>query len=85
MTADAIRAAIKEAIGTVAKLDPRAIRDGASLREDLGLDSLSILEALVEVECRFGLAGVPDEAYAGITTLDEAVRFVQDYLCAEVA
>jgi acyl carrier protein len=85
MNADAIRTAIKEAIAKVGKIDPKTIRDSASFREDLGLDSLSILETIVEVQCRFKIPDVPDEAFAGIRTIDEAVRFVQDNLLAGVS
>jgi acyl carrier protein len=80
MSADDIRAAIKEAIGKVSKIDPQTILDSASFREDLGLDSLSILETIVEVQSRFKIPDVPDEAFEGIRTVDDAVRFVQDTL-----
>lgn len=85
MHVDAIRTVIKEAIGKVSKMDPKTIRDSASFREDLGLDSLSILETIVEVQCRFKIPDVPDDVFAGIRTIDEAVRFVQDYVLLEVS
>jgi len=78
MSADEIRTVIKEAIGKVSKIDAATILDCASFREDLGLDSLSIMETIVEVQCRFKIPDVPEEVYEGIRTVDDAVRFVQD-------
>ena len=80
MTAEDIRARIKEAIAKVSKIDPATIDDHASLRDQLGMDSLSILEAIVEVQCRFKIPDVPDDEYAGIRTLDHAVHLVQRHL-----
>ena len=61
MNTEEIRSAIKEAIGKVCKIDPHTIQDHAALREDLGLDSLAILETIVEVQCRFKIPDVPDD------------------------
>ena len=80
MTADEIRARIKEAIAKVSKIDPQTIRDHDSFRENLGMDSLSILEAIVEVQRRFKIPEVSDEEYARIRTLDDAVELVEKHL-----
>ena len=48
-----IRNRIKQAIAKVSKIELSKIHDHHSYRDDLGLDSLSILEAIVEVQCRF--------------------------------
>ena len=80
MTAEEIRARVKEAIAKVSKIDPRTIGDHASFRDHLGMDSLSILETIVEVQCRFKIPDVSDEEYAGIRTLDQAVGLVEKHL-----
>ena len=84
MSTDEIRSTIKQAIAKVSKIDPGAIADGASYREDLGLDSLSILETIVEVQMCFKIPDVPDSEYMAIRTVDDTVRFIQDQLCLEV-
>ena len=84
LTVDEIRATIKQAIAKVSKIDPRQIGDKASYREDLGLDSLSILETIVEVQCRFQLPDLPDSEFAGIQTVEDTVNFVQQSLCFEL-
>jgi acyl carrier protein len=77
MSVDDIRTAIKQAIVKVSKLDPLTVGDCSSFRDDLGLDSLSILEVIVEIECRFQIPDLSDDDYSTIQTVDDAVRFVQ--------
>jgi acyl carrier protein len=83
--ADEIRSNIKQAVAKVCKIDPLTIGDRAAFREDLGLDSLSILETIVEVQCRFKIPEVEDSELAQIRTVEEAVRFVQQRLSLQVA
>jgi acyl carrier protein len=78
--AEAIRSQIKQAIAKVSKIDPAAIGDQAAYREDLGLDSLSILETIVEVQCRFRIPDLPESEFAQIRTVEDTVQFVQQYL-----
>ena len=70
-----IRTQVKEIIGAVADLDPGTMSDGASLVEDLGLDSLSLLEISVDVDYHFKL-GLPEEAMKDLRTLQEIVDLV---------
>jgi acyl carrier protein len=80
MTTDEIKARIKQAIAKVSKIDPAGIGDRALFREELGLDSLSVLEALVEIQCRFRLPDLPPEEFPQVQTVEEAARFVEQYL-----
>lgn len=70
---------IKQIIGNIAGLDPRRIGDADSLRDDLKLDSLSLLEIGVDVDLAFKL-NLPDERYKEIRTLPEMVDLVQQRL-----
>ncbi len=70
---------IKQIIGNIAGLDPKRIGDGDSLRDDLKLDSLSLLEIGVDVDLAFKL-NLPDERYKEIQTLPEMVSLVQERL-----
>lgn len=85
MTTDEIRAIVKQAIAKVTKLDPLKISDDASYQDDLGLDSLSILETIVEVQCRFRIPDLAEGEYAHIRTVDDTVRFVQKSLIGKAA
>jgi acyl carrier protein len=70
---------IKQIIGNIAGLDPKRIGDSDSLRDDLKLDSLSLLEIGVDVDLAFKL-NLPDERYKEIQTLPQMVSLVQERL-----
>lgn len=74
-----IRSRIKEIIGKVAGIDPGRIGDHAMLRDDLSLDSLSLLEIGVDVDYAFKL-NLPDERYRAIRGLDDMVELVEGRL-----
>ncbi len=75
---DQIRTKIKEVIANVADLDPAGIADDADLRQDLNLDSLSLLEIGVDVDYAFQL-GIEDleDRLANLQTLGEVVELVE--------
>lgn len=70
---------IKQIIGNIAGLDPKRIGDTDSLRDDLKLDSLSLLEIGVDVDLAFKL-NLPDERYKEIQTLPQMVALVHERL-----
>lgn len=79
MEAVEIRTQIKQLIGKVAGLDPARIGDDDKLRDDLKLDSLSLLEIGVDVDLAFKLE-LPDERYKEIDSLPGMVALVQQRL-----
>ncbi|HEV2846512.1 MAG TPA: phosphopantetheine-binding protein [Thermoanaerobaculia bacterium] len=74
-----IRTRIKQIIANIAGLNPGKIADDATLREDLKLDSLSLLEIGVDVDLAFKLE-LPDERYKEIDSLPAMVELVQHRL-----
>ena len=74
-----IRARIKQIIANVAGLNPGRISDEATLRDDLKLDSLSLLEIGVDVDLAFKLE-LPDERYKEIDSLPAMVALVEQRL-----
>ncbi len=78
-----IREKIKEIIANVAGLKREKIGDEDSLRDDLSLDSLSLLEIGVDVDYSFQL-NLPDERYKELATLPQMVDLVEARL-AELA
>jgi len=84
METEEIRRTIKVCIASVTSINPEAIADDASYVDDLSLDSLSILETVVEVEYRFKIK-VPEEELSAIRTVADTVLTVQKYLCAQAA
>lgn len=79
MNSDEIRGRIKQIIGNVAGMDPGRIQDGDHFRNDLNLDSLSLLEIGVDVDLAFQL-GLPDERYKKIDSLPAMVALVEERL-----
>ena len=74
-----IRARVKQIIANVAGLDPARIGDEAKLRDELKLDSLSLLEIGVDVDLAFKLE-LPDEHYKGVESIPDMVALVQSRL-----
>ena len=79
MRTEEIRAAVKQSIASIANLDAGEIGDSASYREDLQLDSLTILEIAVDAEYKFQV-NIPDEELSNIRTVDDTVSIVMRYL-----
>jgi acyl carrier protein len=75
MNASEVRNQIKKIIGSIAGIDPQRIGDEATLRGELGLDSLSLLEIGVDVDLAFQL-NLPDESYKEIDSLPAMVELV---------
>ena len=75
MEATEINARIKKIIGSIAGVDPKRIPDEATLRGELKLDSLSLLEIGVDVDLAFQL-NLPDETYKDIDSVPELVQLV---------
>lgn len=84
MSAEEIRAKIKESIASIANMEIADIPDNASYKDDLQLDSLTILEIAVSAEFDFQIK-IPDEQLSEIRTVDDTVRVVQQYLLVEAA
>jgi acyl carrier protein len=75
MSSVEIRTRIKQIIANVAGMDPGRIGDDDHFRDDLNLDSLSLLEIGVDVDMAFQL-GLPDESYKAIDSLPGMVALV---------
>jgi acyl carrier protein len=84
MNPEEIRDRIKQIIGNVAGVDSSRIKDDDHFRNDLNLDSLSLLEIGVDVDMAFQL-GLPDERYKEIESLPGMVELVQSQLMDQPA
>ena len=62
-------------------VDESDITPEASFREDLEADSLDLVELIMELEEQFGME-IPDEEAEKITTVEEAVDYVQEHQTA---
>jgi acyl carrier protein len=57
-------------------VDPKEVTLEASFANDLGADSLDTVELIMEFEKEFNLS-IPDEAAEKITTVGDAVRYLE--------
>jgi len=62
-------------------VDEGDVTPDASFREDLEADSLDLVELIMELEEQFGME-IPDEEAEKITTVEEAVDYVQEHQTA---
>ncbi len=72
----AITAKITQALASYLKRDPASITEAHHLRDDLGLDSVAIIELLFEIEERFKLQ-IPDQDLPGLSTVGTVAAYVQ--------
>lgn len=54
---------------------PRDIRPADRIQEDLGLDSLSVMEFASDVEARFAV-NIPSELYSKLSTVEDVAKAV---------
>jgi acyl carrier protein len=78
---DEIRNTIRDSVNRITGVAPAEINDSSSYREDLGLDSLSALEVMVDIEYAFKIK-VPEERIQAIQTVQDTIAVVQEYLAA---
>jgi acyl carrier protein len=77
MSSDEIRLRIKEAISEIAGIAIERIPDDARFIEDLGLDSLAIIESLVVVEHDLRLQPSDGDSEVKVHCVEDAVQLVQ--------
>ena len=70
---------IRTALGEYLKRDPATILVTQHLREDLGLDSMAVIELLYRIEEAFDLQ-IPDQDLVGLTTVGHVVSYVEKRL-----
>ncbi len=67
---------LKEIIAEQLEVEDDAITMEAELVEDLGADSLDLVDLVMSIEDEFDVE-VPDEAIENIKTIGDAVRFIE--------
>lgn len=80
MTTDpTISLKIRTSLAEYLKRDPAAILVTQHLRDDLGLDSMAVIELLYRIEEAFDLQ-IPDQDLMGLTTVGHVVGYVEKRL-----
>ncbi len=82
MNAEEIKKSIREVIEEIGEdmdIDSDKITDDAKFIEDMGFDSMALLEVLATMEKKFGVS-IPESEFPNITTIDQCTTTVQKYL-----
>ena len=78
--ADHVRKIVVEHLG----VEPEKVLDGASFTDDLGADSLEIVELVMAFEEELGIE-IDDEAAQTILTVGDAIKYLEKHQAAKVA
>ena len=74
-----IKSDVKKLVAQIARMDAGKVRESASIRDDLGIDSLAAMEILASIEKRLGI--VIDEAKAfDVVTVEDLLDLVTQCL-----
>ena len=64
-------------------VDPSEVKESASFQNDLGADSLDIVELIMDFEKKFGIQIPDDDAGDKITTVGDAIKYIEDKVNAK--
>jgi len=70
---------IRTALAEYLKRDVASITEAHHLRDDLGLDSMAVIELLYRIEDAFDIQ-IPDQDLAGLTTVGHVITYVNKRL-----
>ena len=74
-TFEQVKAIINEKLGVAAE----KITEKSAFVNDLGADSLDVVEFVMEVETKFGIT-IPDEDAGKLATVGDAVKYIDEHL-----
>ena len=69
---------LERVIANALGIDEDAIKDESNFVEDLGADSLNIVELVMEVEQTFDME-IPDEDAEELHTVAQLKKYIEDY------
>jgi acyl carrier protein len=75
---------VKTIVANITGVPLESIEDSATFVDDLGLDSLAILEIVVDVEKEFKIRA-SDEELQSVRSIEDSVGLILRHTCEEVA
>ncbi len=69
---------LQKIIAEQLEIDEKDITPDSDIVDDLGADSLDIVDLVMSIEDEFGIE-VPDEAVEEIKTVHDAVKYIEDH------
>ena len=79
MTIDEIKDKVTAFLVDELEIDESKIQDDARLKEDMGIDSLEVVDVVVLVEEEFGFKMKPED-FKTLKTLNQFCQFIQEHL-----
>jgi acyl carrier protein len=82
MDAAEIKSTVKDLIVEIAEdmdVEPDKVTDTAHFVEDLGLDSMALLEVLATMEKKFGVS-IPESEFPNLVSIEKCAETVEKYL-----
>jgi len=73
---------VKEIIAKELEVDPKQVNPEAKFIEDLGADSLDIVELVMALEEEFGM-DIPDEDADKLKTVGDAMNYLKSHAAAQ--
>jgi len=67
---------VKDILVTQLDLDADQVTGDSGIAEDLGADSLDVVELLMAIEDEFGVE-IPDDEIENIKTVDDLVKYIE--------
>ena len=77
--AEDVKAIIVEKLG----VDPAEVTETASFQNDLGADSLDIVELIMDFEKQFDIKIPDDDAGDKISTVGDAIKYIEEKVAAK--
>ncbi|MBS3803573.1 MAG: acyl carrier protein [Oleiphilaceae bacterium] len=83
MNRQEIRAAVIEELVNVAPdIDPAAVEDEKSLRDEYDLDSMDSVNLVIAIHRRLGVS-IPDSEFGRLQSVEDVVNYLQTHGCGE--
>lgn len=79
MTIEIINEIVKNFLVEDLEIEEEKIEGSARLKEDLGIDSLEVVDVVVLVEDQFGYKMKPED-FRTLITLDDFCQFIQQHI-----
>jgi len=73
---------IKSVIAKLIKIEPEEITENAIFTTDLGIDSLDMVELVIELEEGWGIE-ISDEDAKKLTTVNEAIKYIEEKIASK--
>ena len=77
MSQEAILEKVRSIVAEQLSVDAGEVKPESNFQNDLGADSLDTVELVMALEEAFDIE-IPDEAAEGITTVGDAVKYIED-------